>query len=436
MTTDDIEKLSAKVESLRRPPAEEGFDREPYLRGALFDLGYALGEAQRYDEQLAVWEELVPLCREKVDPTWGRRDLGFALSGLGATLIDLGRDAEAVAPFREAVSIARQMVADDPAEAPTLARWLSWLSDSLGATGRSHEALAAAEEAVTIGRGLAADDAANGRALAAYLADFSGLLEKVGRLDEALVAQQEAVTALSRLSQVDPALHLSKLANALRTLVRRQRAVDRGEQAAATALECVTICRELVSSGYAGGANMLADALEQRMAQLSRLKRYHEALDVAREWLDLARGLTAGASTEDRTARQSLGEALHWVASLCQLLGRHSEVLTAGGEAINHFRAIFPLLDRYGRYIFASTLLDYAHALAAHRRAIDAVRAAWDAVAILRQLSHESPQEHLDSLRFGLIFLADHAAAAGNHPLATSSRYEAQAIERTLPNRA
>lgn len=398
----------------------------------LFDVAYELGEAERYDEQLAAWEQLVPLCREKDDPSWGKRDLGFALAGLGITLFTLDREAEAVAPLREAVSIARKLVADDAAQAPTLARWLNWLSDSLAAEGRSHEALAAAEEAVAIGRGLI-DIPSNRRALADYLADFSRLLTTLGRVDEALASQQEAVAQLSRLSQVEPDIHSSRLARALRGLVLRQRKAGSLEQAAATALEYVTICRGLVASQQAGAEGMLADALELRMSQLRALDRPHEALDAANEWLEVARRLAADAPADDRSARQSLGEALQWVATICRRLGRHGEVLTVGGEAINYFRTIFPLLDDYGRYVFADTLLDYANALAVHRRPIDAVRAAWDAVAILRELGRELPHKHMSSLRFGLLYLADFAAAAGNLQLATSATYEAQAIERTLP---
>ncbi|MEZ5382632.1 MAG: tetratricopeptide repeat protein [Microthrixaceae bacterium] len=107
------------------------------------------------------------------------------MNNLGARLSELGRRTEALEPTQEAVTLYRELAADNPAYLNDLAMSLNNLGIRLSELGRRTEALEPTQEAVTLRRELAADNPAYLNDLAGSLNNLSIRLSELGRGDEA-----------------------------------------------------------------------------------------------------------------------------------------------------------------------------------------------------------------------------------------------------------
>jgi tetratricopeptide (TPR) repeat protein len=432
MAVEEISVLQAMAAAQRRE-AENGTESAlSELGPTLADLCRALVEGERYDEATTVGTELVSLARQLVERNANRYQklLGRALSGLAGAHYFAGRPAEALPPLQEAVGLARPLQPGDGDGAMDLANRLSNLGDVLNELGHTHEALAAAEEAVDVVRTVFDRGPSEHADLAIYLAEYSSLLSDLGRTEEALTNQTEAVALLAGLCQVDREEYLGLFASELNQLAIWQGDANRDEQAAVTSAKHVAVCREMAASGQPDTDARLASAFKGHLLRLYALQRWHEALAVAQERVELVRRLAAEPSTADRTVRfAELAHALSDVAKFSIRVDRHAEAFSAGGEAIELYRATLTDLDDYGRYRYSQTLLNYADTLSVRERYADAMRAAADATHVFLDLDTD---EYLADHREALLRFTQHATSAGKHDIARSATMRAHVIEQVL----
>jgi hypothetical protein len=116
-------------------------------------LGARLSQSSRPAEALSAEREAISLYRELAaeNPCWYRPNLALGLMILGTQLSQLHRPAEALRPELEAISLYRELAADNPKRyRADLAASLTSLGFRLSELGRPADALVATREAVLI----------------------------------------------------------------------------------------------------------------------------------------------------------------------------------------------------------------------------------------------------------------------------------------------
>ena len=103
------------------------------------------------------------------------------MNNLGIHYANLGRHHDALPPTEEAVTLYRDLAADNPAHLPNLAMALSNLGNHYAELGRYADALPPTEEAVTLYRDLAADNPAHRPNLAMALNNLGNRYANLGR---------------------------------------------------------------------------------------------------------------------------------------------------------------------------------------------------------------------------------------------------------------
>ena len=154
----------------------------------------------------------------------------MALTNLGNPYADLGRYADALPPTEEAVTLYRDLAADNPAYLPDLAMALNNLGNRYADLGRHHDALPPTEEAEHLYRDLATDNPAHRPNLAMALNNLGTRYADLGRHADALPPTEEAVTLYRGLAADNPA-YLPNLATALTNLGTTYRELDRDDEA-------------------------------------------------------------------------------------------------------------------------------------------------------------------------------------------------------------
>ncbi|MDQ3765072.1 MAG: tetratricopeptide repeat protein [Actinomycetota bacterium] len=145
--------------------------------------------------------------------------LGHALTNLGNRLSHRGSVKHAVEATTEAVQIFRRLAEEDPdAYSPDLALVVCNWSDDLFKAGREQEALAAIREAVTLYRTMAEVNPAFQIDLAKSLLNLGAQLAKQWQYQEARAVTNESVTILQSMPVVTSAPHRTLLAFALARL--------------------------------------------------------------------------------------------------------------------------------------------------------------------------------------------------------------------------
>jgi tetratricopeptide (TPR) repeat protein len=301
----------------------------------LGNLGNRLSDLGRRAEALAATEEAVSILKELAAQN---RDaflpaLALSLNNWGVDLSNLGRRAEALAATEEAVVLYRELAnRNRDAFLPDLAMALNNWGNQLSNPGRRAEALTATEEAVAIRRELAAQNRdAFLPDLAKALNNLGITLSNLGRREEALTATEEAVTLYRELAARNRDAFLPDLATSLNNLGNQLSDLGRRAEALTASEEAVTLYRELAARNRDAFLPDLAMALNNWGNRLSNLGRRAEALTASDEAVTLYRELAA----QNRDAvLPDLAMALKNLGVLLFNLGRREESLTATEEAV------------------------------------------------------------------------------------------------------
>ncbi|MGZ6564617.1 MAG: AAA family ATPase [Solirubrobacteraceae bacterium] len=128
-------------------------------------------------------------------------DVAAAAIEIAGVLRQWGHRQDALAPTEEAVTLYRELAAQNPAFLPNLAMALNKLGNRYAEVGRRGDALAPTEEAVTLRRELAAQNPAFLPNLADALTSFNDRCIAVGQSDRANDAWQSAQIGLNSMSR-------------------------------------------------------------------------------------------------------------------------------------------------------------------------------------------------------------------------------------------
>ncbi|MFC0038563.1 tetratricopeptide repeat protein [Actinomadura rayongensis] len=320
--------------------------------------------------------------------TTHRPDAALALHYIAVALDQVGEYHEGLQAAREAVTLFRELAAENPTHLPGLASALRSLTVALDRVGEYDEELQVAREALTLSRDIAADNPTHRLELANALSNLAATLNEVGEYHEGLHVAQEAV-ALSRELAADYPAHRPELAAALRRLTAALDQVGEYDEGLQAAREAVTLCREL-AAGNATHRPELASALSNLAVALSLVGEYDEELQAEREAIALRRDLAAS----NPAHRPTLASALHNLAATLYQVGEHDEGLQAAREAVTLCREL-AAGNATHRPELASALRILTVALAQVGEYDEGLRVAREAVTLYRDLAADHSTHRL-----------------------------------------
>lgn len=315
MTPEQIRAKAAAVRSLVEAAR---------TRQSTGDLGHALQAAT----------DAVALARELylVDSRCGGPRLASSLNCLGVSLGAIGKLDEALLVRQESAHLYAQLVLTKPeAFLPVSAMRLAELGSLLRARGREADALAIFRQAVERYRDVCGSflyDWSFKRNLADALCQLSAILQKTSPY-EALEAREEALLHLSELAQDDPKTYGGRLAGCLVALSIQLEQVGRHEDALGAMQDAVRHYRWLVRSGEATFKTDLALSLG-RVSEMLADRNLEEALVVAGDAMQLHREIAAEGRRVSWIAR---ADVLNRVGLLLESTGRTEEAPAIWREA-------------------------------------------------------------------------------------------------------
>ncbi|MEU5828615.1 tetratricopeptide repeat protein [Micromonospora tulbaghiae] len=213
-----------------------------HLAGALASLVSARMTAGAWEDLEPLLEEFLPLCRRQADdlPEVFRPLLVQSLCAVTVMSAFKRGDEDPPPPGariagttgtaagREAVELARSLVAEQPAYRALLSAALFGLDRALNRSGDVAGAAEALRECVALRRELADEDPAHRADLSHALGNLGNRLDALGRLDEAYDAHRESV---EQARAVDGGLPPAEMAVALRNLATSLAALGRRDEA-------------------------------------------------------------------------------------------------------------------------------------------------------------------------------------------------------------
>lgn len=419
----DIPNLTKSLERLTlslklNPPSDR---RAAILASLAVDLEW-LGRPR---EALAVGEEAITLQRELAaeDPSH-TPNLAASLLNLGNGLANLGRHSEALVPTAEAADIYRNLDSAYPGYTQNLAMSLSSLAEWLSKLGHLSEALEPAEESVALYRELVAEHPGHTPNLAASLNKLGIRLANLGRHSEALSPTEEATSLRRELARTNSD-YTFDLATSLTYLGVRLAETGRVSEALAPSEEAATLYQRL-AAGSPGYTPDLAMSLNNLGIRLSELGRHSEALEPTRKAATLYRELT----TENLGHTPNLAASLNNLGTSLADLGRHSEALAPTEEAIALRRELARTNSGYTSDL-ASSLNNLGIRLIETGRLSKALGAMNEAVTLRRELAASNPV-HIPGLATSLNNLGTILSELGHRNGALEPTEESVTLFRSL----
>ncbi len=397
----------------------------PDLASALNTLGNRYAEVGRRDDALAPAEEAVSLYRElAAENAAYLPNLAGALNNLGNRYAEVGRRRDAVAPTEEAVRLRGELAAENAAYLPDLAGALSNLGIRYAEVGRRDDALAPTEEAVRLRGELAAENAAYLPDLASALNNLGNRYAEVGRRRDAVAPTEEAVRLRGELV-AENAAYLPDLASALNNLGNRYAEVGRRRDAVAPTEEAVGLYRELAAENAAYLPN-LASALNNLGACYADVGRRDDAIAPTEEAVRLRGELAA----ENAAYLPDLASALSNLGACYAEVGRRDDAVAPTEEAVRLCRE---LAAENAAYLpdLAGALNNLGACYAEVGRRDDAVAPTEGAVGLYRELAAENVA-YLPDLAGALSNLGAWYAEVGRREDAIAPIEEAVRLRREL----
>jgi tetratricopeptide (TPR) repeat protein len=373
----------------------------------LRDVGAALTEVGRAAEAERYQREAVTLLRElsAQDPDRFRPRLAAVLANLGATCSDQGRPREALRCEEEAVDLLRRVAADHPDVVTLdLTMAVTNLAVTFAELGKPLAALAPSREAAGLWRELAgANPDRFTWALALALMNVARRLLELGRAEEALEPARESLELRRRLAAADPDEHLSALGDSLQVMGDAVAEQGGGAGALAYLEEAVAIRRQTAQENPGRYLPDLAHSLRALGTQLSDLGRREEGVVLQREAVEVRRRLVA--EVPGRHVPE-LAEALSALGVTYSRLDRPQDALNVEREATRTWRELAGSDPHRFRPRLAQSLTDVSSVFAVLRLGDEAVEPASEAVTLLRELAAENPARYRPRLAEALRALA------------------------------
>jgi hypothetical protein len=349
----------------------------------------------------------------------------------GQLLSELERQADAVHPAHEAVTIRRALTAGDPGRyGPALAASLISLGARFADAGRPADALLAEREAVAIYRELAsADPFADRASLAGSLAALAVRYGEMKRPADAVAAGQEAVAAYRTLAAGAPGLYDADLAAALANLSVWFAEAGRAADAVPPARQAVASYRELAGGAPGQYADDLAAALTNLGIWLAEVGRAADAVSAEQEAAAIRRELAAGSPER---YRPELARSLENLGAWHSELGSPADAVPVEREAVAIRRELASAGSEPERAALAATLLSLGISYAQLGRPADALPPVKEAVTTYRALAEAAPDRYRPQLARALTVLAFRYRELGRSPAGLPQLREAVRIRRRL----
>jgi tetratricopeptide (TPR) repeat protein len=287
---------------------------------ALVNKGVTLGRLDRSEEAVAVYDEVVARFAKAPEPAL-LDQVGTALVNKGVTLSELARSEEAVAVFDEVV--ARFEEAPEPALREQVARALFNKGVTLSELDRSEEAVAVYDEVVA--RFAKAPEPALREQVATALVNKGVRLGQLDRSEEAVAVYDEVVTQFAKAPE--PALR-EQVAKALVCKGVRLGQLDRSEEAVAVYDEVVT---RFAKAPEPALREQVATALVNKGLALGELDRPDEEVAVYDEVV------TRFAKAPEPALREQVATALVNKGLTLGGLDRSEEAVAVYDEVVTRF---------------------------------------------------------------------------------------------------
>ncbi len=365
-----------------------------------------LAELGRLHDGLRICDEVLDACRHRLgdDPEGYLRTLALTLVNRSKLLGDAGLPGR-VESLREAIDIYRRLwVLDSQNYGPGLALATYNMAATLLEIGRPAEASPYATGAVELFAALVSSgDARYGLELASSLNAAADISLRVGHPQEAARQSQQSADLLRQLSESNADRHMRALPFVLRTVSLAQTELGDHEAALAAMQEGLDVARRLAYRDQRFLPD-LAQALQGQSNCLCRLGRNEEAVDASREAVALLRAL----AHEDPIAfRDSLAAALNNLSVPLRRVGRSDDALAASLEAVSLGEAISTELGVEGdSSTLARALGNLASGLDRAAEPTLALEAASRSVALFRKYHSENPGGNAIQLALALLALA------------------------------
>jgi tetratricopeptide (TPR) repeat protein len=260
------------------------------------NLATRFGQIRLDDEALDFADQGMTRYRRLFEdqPEENRSGLAFSLHVLGVRLSAVGRSAQALEAFREAVAHRRILCDDEagPIQAADLSHSLESCALAQAALGLLDEALATAEEALAIAKRLADREPKKYLGTVAFrLCNMASLLAQVDRNQEAHVASSEATEIFDRLvAQGLPGLRLD-LARSLANLANLENRIGRSTSALPLITRALRLLREASCLRRRAFEVELASALQVQGEAFQELGRWDDAVRSTQEAVEIYRAL-------------------------------------------------------------------------------------------------------------------------------------------------
>jgi tetratricopeptide (TPR) repeat protein len=394
-------------------------------------LSVRLSELGRNADALPPAEQAVSIRRELAASAERHRGgLASSLDNLGIRLSELGRPADALPLTEQAVAIYRELAAARPGRyRRDLAGSLSNLGVRYSELGHTADAIPPTEEAITINRELATAEPDRYLVeLATYLSNLSDYYSELGHTADAIAPTEEAITIRRELTAASPDSYRPQLASALEKLGARFSELGRPADALSASEEALAIYRELDAASPGPYRRDLAISLCNLSVRLSESGRPADALPLAEQAVAICRELTTG----------PVGYGAELAGSLDVLGARYAQVGRPAHalEPVEEAAAIFRELaagnpDRY-RPDLATALHHLGGYYSALGRPAEALLPYEEAVAIRGELAVGNPRRYQPGFATSLSKLSLRYAALGRLTDAVSPAQQAVAVYREL----
>ncbi|KAB5591451.1 hypothetical protein CTheo_5096 [Ceratobasidium theobromae] len=412
----------------RRLAAENPAKYTSGLASDLESLSNELNNMGHYNEALAFIQEAVEVSRKfLVDHPWeSKGTLARILRTCSFCHFNLEQYEEGVVVSKEAVEIFRQRTIEHPGILPDVATALEPLFMNLESLHRNEEAVAVSQEAVDIFRRLVTDrPAVYNFELVSSLYNLSTALLGIGRHDEALAIAQEAATILQEVPDVDS--QQCSISQSLTRFLNGLIQLGRYEEALPIAEATVEIDRRLSDHQPAVYSSFLAESLRNFAIIFSDTSRFEEAVERQSEALDIYRRLEA---ERPGIFTPKFIQSLLNLSNDLRSLGRHEQALVASQESVDISRKYVsdrPDVFRSLRML-AQSLMSLSISLSGLDLHQEALSVAEEATELVRSLAIKEPDDNQDLLEESLSVLAKSLSATGAEKKAQAVQDELEAL--------
>ena len=268
------------------------------------------------------------------------------------------------------------------------------------------------------------------------LAHLAGLLAKLtirfanlGRREEALATSLEAVGICRQLVAARPDAFLPDLAGTLHHLGAMLANLGRREEALVASQEALELYQQLAAARPDMYLPKLAGSLNNLSIRLVNLGRREEALAAVQEAVDIRRRLAAGRPDD---FLPDLAMSLNNLGAMLSNLGRCQEALATGREATEFYRKLATAKPDAFLPDLAMSLNNLSIRLSDLGRREEALAASQEATAIRRQLAAARPDTFVAELAHSLNNLGGDLARLGRWEEALAASGEALKLYRDL----